>query len=378
MKHPLLLRLASYGFSTGIFFLAITASTVFVLGTSDALKSALHDSGVYDSIAKQVAKQVTDNTVSDGGLPLDTAEVQAAATASFSSKTIETDAEKVIDGSYDWLEGKTEEPEITIDLKPYVDSYTQKVSDQVAQHAQALPPCTTEQLSTLALNTNNIADIPCLPPGVSVATIQGLAVDKLLASNDFLKDPVISTDSLPTDKDGQTVVDRAKSLPLLFQLSVRSTWFFVVITIISALGIVLLTRGMWKLGAKRLGRPLLVTGCTLLVLALATRLVFSRATQPDGIVSRLAGGDFKDSIISIVNSLQRLYTGRILLFAVIYIVIGIVLLILVRLIKTPLADTGRGSVYDERSVTNNSSTNPHITDGTKDGTPTSNYPAREL
>jgi len=340
MKHLILLRMAGVGFSTGIFFLAITTATVLVFGTPTALKSALDESGMYGSTAKQISQEAADAALSDNDLKLDKSAVEKAAATSFSTEAVQADIERSIDSTYDWLDGTTEKPNITLDLTPYVNRFTQSVGNQAALRVKGLPPCTAEQARTLMLTDIDVSTMPCLPPGINITNVQSAAIDKLVASNEFLRDPVLTTDSLPKDAAGETAIDRAHNIPTAFQWSIRAPRIFAGLALVSAVVIIALTyRTDWKLGVRRLARPLLGTAVTLAVVVVIAKLLFGVFTKGDGLAAKLAGGGFKDSVIIFADSLMQLYTAKLLLFIIIYAIAGAVALIAVRFIK-PISPNG--------------------------------------
>lgn len=342
MKHPILLRLAGFGFSTSVFFLAITAATVSVFGTPTALKSTLDKSGVYDSTVKQIAEEATDAATTNNDLGVSADTVKRAATDSFSATAVQTDIEKTIDSTYAWLDGSTERPNITLDLTPYVSRFTQSVGDQAAQRAKGLPPCTLEEVKKLDPNNINLSTISCLPPGVSPTSVQSAVVDKLVGSNEFLKDPVLTTDSLPKDAEGKTAIDRAHNVPTAFQWSLRAPRIFAGLALVCVVITIALTYRIneWRPAVRRLAKALPTVGIFLGITAVVTRLLFSHFTKPDGLVTKLAGGDFKDAIIAFMNSLQLLYTDKLIAFAAIYLIIGVLVLVAMRFIKsTPESGT---------------------------------------
>lgn len=374
MKHPFLVRLASFGFSTSILLLALTAASVMTFGTPQAIKTALRDSGAYQSASDQLAKKASDMTASEpdskseGNLQVDKEAVSQAASSSFSAKAIETNAEQAIDATYGWLGGKTAKPDIKLDLQPYINSFTQSLGDQAIQRAQSLPLCTPEQLRQIDPNNIDVFNLPCLPPGVDLNTAKDQAIAKATESNEFLQKPIVSVDSLPKDAAGKTAVDRAENVPTLYQWSMRAPWILAVLAALSAATIILLIRPDWRLAIRKLARPLFGTGIALVVLVFVARFFFSYVSKPEGIASRLAGGDFKDVILTFMSSLQQAYTGKLLNFGIAYLLIGSVALIALRIVKQHnglQVATSPSNVANSSSSTSSASTNSASLDDNK-------------
>jgi len=300
---------------------------------------SLKDSGAYTAAAERLSSEASNAAVEEAGLPLDTARVKQAASSSFPPETVEQNSEQLIDSVYDWLQGTTEQPQINIDLQPYTAAFTQSVGNQTVAQVQGLPVCTLTQLRQIDPNNLDIASLPCLPPGINLETTKQQAIDKVVASNEFLQNPVVTTDNLPKDDQGNTVFDNAKNVPAAYQWSMRLPFIFGAFALLSATAVIALGWNEWRVAAKRLAWPLVWTGAIVAVASFVIRAMFDTATEPDGVASRLAGGDFKEVILAFLSGLEQAYTGRLLMFGIIYLVIGIVVLVIVRLMrKQPVVD----------------------------------------
>jgi hypothetical protein len=374
MKHPILVRLAVLGFSTSILLLALTAASTMVFGTPQAIKSALRDSGAYRSASEQLAKKAGDmatssesDSKSESDLQLDREAVSQAAASSFTDKAIQTNAEQAIDATYSWLDGKTAKPEIKLDLQPYINSFTQSLGDRAVQRTQSLPLCTPEQLRQIDPNNIDVFNLPCLPPGVNLNAAKDQAIAKAVESNDFLKEPVISVDSLPKDTAGKTAVDRAENVPTLYQWSMRAPLILAVLALLSTAVIMLLLRPDWRLVIQKLARPLFGTGIALVILVVVARLFFSYVSKPEGLASKLAGGDFKDVILTFMSSLQQAYTDKLLNFGIAYLIVGLVALVALRIVKQHGGSATAASPVAAASSTSSSSSTSDNSTSSDDG-----------
>lgn len=336
MKHTFLFRLAAFGFSTSILLLAITAAAVMVFGTPDTLKKSLRDSGAYDIASRELATKAGDAAVSEGNLPIDKEAVSQAAAETFSPKTIETNAEKVIDGTYNWLDGKTATPEFSVDLRPYVNSFTQTLNDRLVQQAQVLPVCSPEQLQQVDPNNIDVFKLQCLPPGVTLDMVKGqIAAETAKSSQEFLENPNITADTLPKDEQGKTVAQQASNVPALYQWVKKAPWIFGLLALLCAAAVILFARPEWRTGARRLARSLLITGIILVILTGLVRLLFSYLTRPGGLGEKLAGDELKDVAMTFITSIERAYDSKVLLFGIVYAVVGLVALLALRFLKQP-------------------------------------------
>ncbi len=336
MKHSTLTRLAAYGFRSGIFLLALTASATLAFGSPAAIKSALKESGAYEKASEALAIQA--------GNSLSTVDSQTvvneAAKDSFKPESVQTTTEKAIDSTYRWLEGETAKPDISIDLRPYMRGFTDKLGDQATERASMLPVCTAEQLRSIEPGNVDIFNLPCRPPDVDLASAKDQAIARATASNGFLQNPVIDTDSLPKDAEGKTIVDKASSAPQIYAVAMQLPWVFGALALLSAITLAFLMRANWHHTVRKLGRSFVGVGLTLLVIVVLARLFFWYATQPDSYISKLASDEYHGVLIAFVRSLETSYTGWLLIFGSAYAALGILVLVMMRIFwpKRPADD----------------------------------------
>ena len=333
MGYGLIYAFASGLFRLGLIGLAITAAGVLTFGSSDAMKTALRDSGAYSQAANQLAERASQEATQAGGPSLESASVNSAAQDSISPELIQRDAEGAIDTTYDWLQGDTPKLVLSINLKPYIDSFTNKLGDQAIQKAEALPACTAAQLQQIDPNNIDVFNLPCRPPGLDLNTLKGQAIAKLTSSNELLSNPVIDTTSLPKDEQGKTALDKAERLPQVFQWIMILPWICLAAVVLGKA--ILLWLGWpdrWET-LRKLARGILSAGITVLVFVALTKLLLWFTTKPNGIFSKLTEGSFSEVIISFARSLERVYDGKLLIFGIVYVVLGIAGIVGVRLVK---------------------------------------------
>lgn len=340
MKHSFLIRLAAYGFRLSILLLALTATAVMTFGTPEVLKQTLRDSGAYNAAASALARQAG-QAVSDRVSPgSDTAErtnqqaaIDDAAKDSFTPASLRSATEKNIDATYAWLEGKTSRPDLEFDLRPYTDSFAQKLGNQTAERVSSLPVCTAQQLRQLDPASVNIFDLPCRPPGINLDSAGDQAANQIAASNGFLQNPVVSTDDLPKDVEGKTVVDRAASLPAAFQLATQAPWWLAVLALLCASLILLLWRNDIRAAIRKLARNVLTAGIILLVIIGIARLLIRFAADPNNAIGKLLAGSYRDVLLSFLRALEKAYDSKLLVFGIAYTVFAIVALVALRIWK---------------------------------------------
>jgi hypothetical protein len=333
MKHSFVSRLINYFLGLSLLGLAVFTAATMTFGSPDSVKQALRDSGAYKQAASLLADRASQEAAKAGGASLESMSVDSAARSSISPELIQRDGEGAIDNTYAWLQGQTPSLKISIDLTPYINSFTGRLGDQAVQQASALPDCTIQQLQQLNLQHANVFDLPCKPTGVNLNTLKEQAVTQLTKSSDLLGNPVASTDSLPKDDRGKTALDHAKDLPQVFQWSMLLPWACAIAALVFASLIILLSRPAYHAGLRLLSRSLLGAGITVLVLVTVAKLFFWYATRPDGVFSRLVAGNFSEVILSFARSLEKAYDSRLLIFGIGYTILGLAGIFMARFLK---------------------------------------------
>jgi hypothetical protein len=87
-----------------------------VVGKPKPVKKILSDSGIYGSVVSQALNQAKTTSNGTSQVSLLDPEIKKAAEESFNPQVVQTSSEKVIDGIYDWLGGKSAQPDISVDL----------------------------------------------------------------------------------------------------------------------------------------------------------------------------------------------------------------------------------------------------------------------
>ena len=246
-------------FKISIVFLAVSAATVAVFGSSAALKSSIKASGIYDKAVDSIISQIKKDQArkpnnepapAKDELSIDDPAVQEVIKKALPASFLESTANGVIDGVFGWLEGSTKLPEFTIDLAEAKKQLAVGAGDVAYKKALALPVCTASQVRSVDLNNVDINNLPCLPPGIDLQTERDKLVETVTNSNEFLADTTITSEDLSTT-DGKTVFDQAKSVPSVYQWLVKLPYILGALGVLTGLAVVFLhderRRGLWIL-----------------------------------------------------------------------------------------------------------------------------------
>lgn len=311
----------AYFLITSLLFLANALVFTSITAKPERVKSILSDSGVYQklpetlytNIEKENKSQKTDINLSDPA-------IKQAALASFSPKFFQTNVEQAIDGSYDWLEGKTDEPKLSIDIKDAKNKFIDTATDAQAEKAKKLKPCTFQQLNQI--NSSNIFNLKCLPPGINIKQVAEKAKTDLKNNPDFLPKTTFSTEDLKTNS-GNSLLNKNSDVPDKFQNTKKIPLMLVLIAVISAAGIYFISADRTK-GLLRVAKILVASGVFILLAPIGIRLFTDRllpAISSDPVISDIVSpiiNQFNSAAASLYYALGAaiLFVGAALLVAI--------------------------------------------------------------
>lgn len=314
----LLLGLLSALFSLCIITLAVTTSFNSVFGRPDTLKTTLQQSKVYDSLAASVGDNIAKNAQAETGLPAENPLVQNAITKVITPQKLQGYSEQAIDGTYSWLEGKTETPNYQLDLASLQGELGASAGDAAAQHVQTLPVCTLAQLRQLDPATADPFSLPCQPPNVNIAAERQKVVNELTANNTITEDNTLTAQDA-TDEQGQNVFQNLAYIPVVFQWSKFLPWVAGVLAIAAGAAIVFLYLDR-RQGIKLLAKMLVITGVILLIGIWLGSFVLGKA-RPD-VQAGSTSVALQDSVVTVMRSLNRALNRTLLVFAIVYTLAG--------------------------------------------------------
>lgn len=326
MSRDLRVRLLSYGFWLGLILLAATAALAISLGNPATIKRALNDSQLYQAAADLLA-DTTSGQLGPSGQPT----IENAAKGAFTPLKIQQTSETTVDSVYRWLEGETPQPDFKIDLTPLRDTFVNNIQAAAVKHFDGLPPCTVAQLRSIDPQTADPLSLPCRPSGVSPQATADKMAANLTSQNTFVRQPVITAETLPKNQQGQTPFEAAASLPAVFQLMQIAPWIIAATCIILA-GIVFILMSNSVRAAYTLAKSMLWAGVIVLGAAGLMHLVFSVLTQPGGSLAQSVEGSPQAYGLAFGRSLESSVAHAALAFGAAYTGIGWLTVALIRLL----------------------------------------------
>jgi hypothetical protein len=312
------LKLLAGVFAICIFGLATVTSVNSVFGKPEPLKQALQEGGVYPAIADAVVEEVALGSTKQTGVQLNSQLAQTAAKQVITPDLVKTNVEKIIDGTYAWLDGTTPTPDFRVTTASIQDQVAANVSNVAVRHVQSLPPCTPAQLQQIDLNNLDPFSIKCEPQGLDFAALKRRFRAEVAAGQTpgAVQDKAITAADLTNDQ-GQNVFAAAEQVPTAFQRGQQLPWAFVAGALLSGAGVVFL-RPDRRRGLKTVSITLLVTGLFLLVASLLSSGVLNMV-KPDLQTESVA---VQNASVTVIKTLNSALVGVLLLFAGVYIALG--------------------------------------------------------
>ncbi len=333
VAQRLLVWLCSGLLKLSLFSVALSLAVLAVFGTPTNIKNALKNSNVYGTAVDEVLNQAKKGAENSTGteLSIDNPVVQQAAKSAFSPAFLETSSEQIIGGTYNWLDGKSAQPDFQVDIGPAKQAFIDSVVDAAGKRVSGLPVCTKAQLLALQGTTIDAFTIPCRPAGLDIAAEQQKIRTQMTNNKDFLPQTVLSAQSLPKDSEGQNSFDKLNQAPKAYRLSKSTPWVFTMLALLSGLGLVFVQAR--RKGIRSVGVSLITVGATLGLIAFLLGWLLRRSLSSTGSIGKtLQASEFQKSFLAATDSLLGQYVGKLLLFTIGYIVSGIAILVALRFI----------------------------------------------
>ena len=234
-----------------------------VFHTPNDLKQALRTSGVYGSVVAGILKEQSngkqDGAQNQGDVPVSRPEVQQIIQRSFPPEFLQSQTEGVIDGFYNWLQGKTPKLEFSISLT----QAKAKLADGLQQYAldrlNSLPTCTPGDIPSGDIDAYNAT---CVPAGVDKTAIAAKVHDQITA--DFLKDSTITPITVK-DGNGKSLNQQASNAPDIYHKANDGVYASGVLAAMLAAAVVSLA-ATWRVGVRKISVIAITVGALSTVL----------------------------------------------------------------------------------------------------------------
>lgn len=254
---------------------------VFNLISSDRnqIKEIFSKSSLYEKLPEAVYDNAVDNKNSQSFVPLKDPEVRKLALEVFTPSVAQKNIENSIDGTYDWLEGKTDQPMFTLDVTGAKNLFADKLGAYAKEKTKSLPDCSIEQLQALRSSKEfNIFKAKCAPAFLSPSLIDNQTAAAVKKSDEILGDGTLKASELK-NSNGKPLFKNLNKLPDTYS----ATRLVPLMLIVFALGLMFTIFKLSKsryLGLKRISRLLVASGILTLVVPvsfmIAARTILGR------------------------------------------------------------------------------------------------------
>lgn len=320
MLKKILLVLCSslLGSALLIFFFSLTlVSTI----RPEHLKKWAIESGLYAAVPSSIVSNIQNqSSESLSGAPAQNALLQEATTQALDRPFIQSSGDQIIDGTFRWLDGKTAEPDFSIDVAPLKVRIADNVVTKIKRRYEALPACKPRTLPT----STDPLTIECRPAGAFNIDVELAKVkSELTANTTFLPNNIITASTLK----GQGQVssfETYKNVPKTYQQITLLPLITAVVAIILSSVIILLSKSRAR-GFRSVGTVFVVNAALAGIGMWFMRFLFTRLTQQ--LTSKPETNALNTSLVSLANLAQRdvITFGRNI--AIGYFVLGISILI---------------------------------------------------
>lgn len=345
--------LSSYTFKLLILLLAVVTALVVTFHSPKKIEKSLSDSGVYNSFVDSALQEIQKTSNKEGSdsnnVPIDDPAIQAAAKQAFTPQLLQQSTESVLDGTFDWLAGKTATPNIKIDLSNAKQTFANAVGAAAAQRVSGLPVCTVSQMQQLTTEMDPFT-LACLPPGFDITASQSKVTSDIAGSKEFLGTPVITAQNLPKNGQGKTIFEEAAEAPKIYKWINASPWLIATLAIITA-GITLALYESRRRGLRNLALSLAGTGIFLLFISYANNRLFDQISRPGGPLGKTMQGSFQQTGIKAVGSIVDSILNVMICFGVVYLVVGAAGLLALHFTKPKSENKPKSETKQEDSET---------------------------
>lgn len=311
-----------------LFIFGLSFGMTRVFGDSGSIKHALSESGIYDSAATQFLSQIKEKGqgAQAENIPVDRPEVQDAVQKALPPASIQQHTEKALDDIYAWLQGKTDQLNISIDLGQNKTTLLDNLVAHVKTRAASLPICPPGAPIPQEFDAFNAT---CRPAAVSPDMAAQAAKDKL-AANSFFKDSTLNTSTIK-DEQGQTLGDRLHSIPEYYKMIMQAVTIAGIVALVCVVGGIFLS-DPWRVGLRRVAKVFLSIGIATVILAWLSVFLSGKAAT---MLAESAGqaASFQASIADIVHMLASDIRAWWLGYGILLIILAIAAFLVLKVLK---------------------------------------------
>ena len=316
--------------------LTATAQTLglkFTIGSTSKMESLLKESGFYKSFSDVLIEQAKSSSLEGGNDANFNSElVQKSASAALNEEFLEKNGSAFIKGNYDWLSGKTEKPQYTIDLGPAREEFAKNTGLALASRLATLPNCTNAQMAQLKALGDKIDPytVECLPFTTNPDDAGQKATEDIQSNSSFLNNAVLTPDSLnPSEQSSsEPYYKKMENLPKFYQLLLKAPVIFGALALLLILCMLFIAPTKRR-ALRRISFMLVISGLFLIVSKAVLDIGFKQIEKG---VNESAGDAAKlqESLINLMHGIEKSITSFNMYFGIGYAVAAIILFLIVK------------------------------------------------
>ncbi|HSE29089.1 MAG TPA: hypothetical protein VLA77_00695 [Candidatus Saccharimonadales bacterium] len=219
--------------------ISVATMQATILNRSTVLRW-MENSGIYQNIVN-IAVQLQPDSAPESQQFLGETTIRDAINQTLDPAFLRTSTEKIINSTYDWLEGKSETITFSIPLSEKRDLLKQNLAKQIEPKISSLPTCSSNFSGVTS------QQVQCIPKNSNAQTYAADLASRAVDSSDFLVQPLTQQNiQLPT----LPAVNVLRFLASNLQIIISG---LAVLAVLSATGYVLLSKDKLR-GIQAVGR----------------------------------------------------------------------------------------------------------------------------
>lgn len=300
--------------------------------TPGNIKQVIQKSGAYNGLVDAVIAQAQQDSSQEGDNPLKKTEIQAVAKQAITPAFLQSSVENFIDGSYNWLSGKTPEPTFNIDIAKVKQDFAAGLSTYAVTRYSGLPVCARGQRP----DTSDFMNVQCrvngydIKPDADKKSQEIVAQIQLPGGGNNISPQVLKEDAA---KNGKQVFFANTLFPTLFKINLYFPYIFAGIILLIAVIMLLASKPKTR-GVKNVSISLIIASILLFLFSLGlqqtqTRVIGSMAASDQALAAfgQKTATNIASSVVSEVRTAYNMY-------AIIFAVIGTLAIALTMVLKT--------------------------------------------
>lgn len=339
-----------------VFVLPGLAALAILLSGGGTLQDGLKQGGVYDNVVPAALDKLNDEAAKKSDRPenadadiFTNKDIQRLAEQSISPEVVEGATTEFTDSVFAWLGGESEQLEFRIDLNEPVQQFITNLKTYVTERTASLPTCSPEQIRNLAAQQEKLNPLtaPCVPAGTNAQQAAAELEQDLLENAEFFSNPVLTQDDLPKNDEGQRLDQQQINAPAAYQAFQVLPWILGAATLLlGAVAVLLHTKR--RRGIQVVARTLIGTGAFLFIFAGIFLFLASNVEKP--VAKGGLSPDLERAVGQAMSYGVSQFAKIVGLFAVVYLVIGIVMLVIEHKTREPIT-VRPPEVPEEKHVT---------------------------